>query len=250
MADEQIFVAMATAAAVYLSGRARAERYVLANWCSTKATKSLRGRGWENNVGYLKLETDLTDLKQSVGFARAMKLVYCGTVHMSVTWTRSKYTMGVAEKEAGLISYRWSWLDEWAAACGKEGAVTIYSTPPPGYYLVGTLPDEGGEFGHHQVHTFQAGLFQFADLFFQYSLKSKVRGEQPRSEGRQICGSLSGLKEDRKEKGKGGRIKREKSFSWLIIAYLWTDTNEVQKGQPRVFTSSWMMYHLTVINTA
>lgn len=88
---------------------------------------------------------------------------------------------------------------------------TLRLLATPGY-LVGTLPDEGGEFGHHQVHTFQAGLFQFADLLFHYSLKSKVRGEQPRSEGQQICGSSSVLKEDRKEKGKGGRIKRENRF--------------------------------------
>lgn len=57
----------------------------------------------------------------------------------------------------------------------------------PGY-LVSTFPDEGGEFGHHQVYTFQAGLFQFADLFFHYSLKGQIRGEQPRSEGVRVMG--------------------------------------------------------------
>ena len=50
-------------------------------------------------------------------------------------------------------------------------------------YLNGTLHDECGEFTHHKVHTFEAGLFEFEDLLFDYRLESQVRGEEPRSEG-------------------------------------------------------------------
>lgn len=70
---------------------------------------------------------------------------------------------------------------------------SAFSRAAPGY-LVATFPDEGGEFGHHQVHTFQAGLFQFADLFFHYSLKGQIRGEQPRSEGVRVMPVGSGEK--------------------------------------------------------
>lgn len=49
-------------------------------------------------------------------------------------------------------------------------------------YLNGTLHDECGEFRHHKVHTFEAGLFEFEDLLFDYRLESQVRGEEPRSE--------------------------------------------------------------------
>lgn len=51
----------------------------------------------------------------------------------------------------------------------------------PGY-LDGALHDECGELGHHKVHTFEAGLFQFEDLLFDYRLECQVRGEEPRSE--------------------------------------------------------------------
>lgn len=50
----------------------------------------------------------------------------------------------------------------------------------PGY-LNGTLHDECGELGHHKVHTFEAGLFEFEDLLFDNRLKSQVWGEEPRS---------------------------------------------------------------------
>lgn len=108
-------------------------------------------------------------------------------------------------------------------AAGGNGGMgsffdSAFSQVSPGY-LVGTFPDEGGEFAHHQVHTFQAGLFQFADLFFHYSLKGQIRGEQPRSEG--VRGkpveeegrrSVEVLKKDRKRERRG-RIKREETFS-------------------------------------
>lgn len=51
----------------------------------------------------------------------------------------------------------------------------------PGY-LNSTLHDERGQLGHHKVHTFEAGLFEFEDLLFDYRLESQVRGEEPRSE--------------------------------------------------------------------
>jgi len=51
----------------------------------------------------------------------------------------------------------------------------------PGY-LNDTLHDERDELGHHKVHTFEAGLFEFEDLLFDYRLESQVRGEEPRSE--------------------------------------------------------------------
>lgn len=49
-------------------------------------------------------------------------------------------------------------------------------------YLVGTLPDERGELGHHHVHALQTGSFQFEDLLFHDGLEGQVGGEQPRSE--------------------------------------------------------------------
>lgn len=51
----------------------------------------------------------------------------------------------------------------------------------PGY-LNATFHDECGELGHHKVHTFEAGLFEFEDLLFDNRLKRQVRGEKPRSE--------------------------------------------------------------------
>lgn len=51
----------------------------------------------------------------------------------------------------------------------------------PGY-LNATLHDECGELGHHKVHAFEAGLFEFEDLLFDNRLKRQVRGEKPRSE--------------------------------------------------------------------
>lgn len=107
-------------------------------------------------------------------------------------------------------------------AAGGNGGMgsffdSAFSQVSPGY-LVGTFPDEAGEFAHHQVHTFQAGLFQFADLFFYYSLKGQIGGEQPRSEGVRVMPvgrgrrSVEELKKDRK-KGRRGRIKREETFS-------------------------------------
>ena len=51
----------------------------------------------------------------------------------------------------------------------------------PGY-LNGTLHDECGEFTHHKVHTFEAGLFEFEDLLFDNRLESQVRGKEPRPE--------------------------------------------------------------------
>lgn len=49
-------------------------------------------------------------------------------------------------------------------------------------YLNATLHDECGELGHHKVHAFEAGLFEFEDLLFDNRLKRQVRGEKPRSE--------------------------------------------------------------------
>lgn len=51
----------------------------------------------------------------------------------------------------------------------------------PGY-LNATFHDECGELGHHKVHTFEAGFFEFEDLLFDNRLKRQVRGEKPRSE--------------------------------------------------------------------
>lgn len=59
----------------------------------------------------------------------------------------------------------------------------MYVCATPGY-LNGTLHDECGELAHHQVHAFEAGLFQFEDLLFDNRLESQVGGEEPRSE---IC---------------------------------------------------------------
>lgn len=56
-------------------------------------------------------------------------------------------------------------------------------------YLNSTLHDERGEFGHHKIHTFEAGLFEFEDLLFDYRLESQVRGEEPRSE--RSCGQIA-----------------------------------------------------------
>ncbi len=97
--------------------------------------------------------------------------------------TFQTHTMGVAErawlidKDGKLGGRQRVEMEEWGRVFYSD-----FSPAAPGY-LVATFPDEGGEFGHHQVHTFQAGLFQFADLFFHYSLKGQIRGEQPRSEG-------------------------------------------------------------------
>lgn len=73
----------------------------------------------------------------------------------------------------------------------RAGTLSLPSSPPlfpmrgesALGYLDGTLHDERGQLRHHQIHTFQAGLFQFEDLLFDYGLEGQVRGEQPRSEG-------------------------------------------------------------------
>lgn len=90
----------------------------------------------------------------------------------------------------------------------------------PGY-LNSTLHDECGELGHHKVHTFEAGLFEFEDLLFDNRLESQVRGEEPRSERSwgQIafcCGGQAEIKEGEKKrtarKEKEKKYKEKKSF--------------------------------------
>lgn len=73
---------------------------------------------------------------------------------------------------------------------------------PPGY-LNGTLHDERGELGHHEVHAFEAGLFEFEDLLFDNRLESQVRGEEPRSE--RSWGQIALCCGSRKKKGKGSK---------------------------------------------
>lgn len=101
----------------------------------------------------------------------------------------------------------------------------------PGY-LGSTLHDERGELRHHKVHTFEAWLFEFENLLFDYRLKSQVRGEEPRSERSwgQIacccCGGREGEKGTGRNKGKRIKedsqereeIKREKVFVQLVIS--------------------------------
>lgn len=63
----------------------------------------------------------------------------------------------------------------------KESLLFSCHRPSRSGYLHGTLHDERGELGHHEVHAFEAGLFQFEDLLFDNRLESQVRGEEPRS---------------------------------------------------------------------
>lgn len=77
----------------------------------------------------------------------------------------------------------------------------------PGY-LNGTLHDECGELRNHQVHTFEAGLFEFEDLLFDNRLESQVRGEEPRSE--RSLDRLNLVKEvERRQELKKEKLKRE-----------------------------------------
>lgn len=100
-------------------------------------------------------------------------------------------------------------------------------------YLHGTLHDERGELGNHEVHAFEAGLFQFEDLLFDNRLESQVRGEEPRPRrpvgkiafccgGRQRGigrneGKRKKKKEDSQERERE-EIKREKFFVQLVIS--------------------------------
>lgn len=70
----------------------------------------------------------------------------------------------------------------------------------PGY-LYGTLHDECGELGNHKVHTFEAGLFEFEDLLFDYCLECQVRGEEPRPE--RSWGQFAFCVGDRKKRREG-----------------------------------------------
>lgn len=100
----------------------------------------------------------------------------------------------------------------------------------PGY-LGSTLHDECGELGHHKVHTFEAWLFEFENLLFDYRLKSQVRGEEPRSErswgqiacccgGREREKGIGRNKEKRRKEDSQGReeIKGEQVFVQLVIS--------------------------------
>lgn len=50
--------------------------------------------------------------------------------------------------------------------------------PPLSFYLLGALPDQGGELGEDEVDAFQTRVFQLNDLLFHYGLERQVRGEQ------------------------------------------------------------------------
>lgn len=58
----------------------------------------------------------------------------------------------------------------------------LVTAAPLAGYLLGAPHDERGELGHHQVHAFQTGRGQFADLLFHDGLEGQVRREEPRSE--------------------------------------------------------------------
>lgn len=83
----------------------------------------------------------------------------------------------------GLVSL-W-WPDHWDDR-HKEKESLFFPCRPlsrciPGY-LNSTLHGECSELRHHKIHTFEAGLFEFEDLLFDYRLESQVGGEEPRSE--------------------------------------------------------------------
>lgn len=88
---------------------------------------------------------------------------------------------GVADFTRGDRITGMTWIDIY-----REKEFLLFSCHPPSRcvhgYLNGTLHDECGQLGHHKVHTFEAGLFEFEDLLFDYRLESQVRGEEPRSE--------------------------------------------------------------------
>lgn len=134
--------------------------------------------------------------------SRMLHVGVTGTMEMwGSLWDRTPTSdMNIFQTDdgRGLIWYRWKADRAGGRQCGNGGrrsfcffGLCLFSIRAPGY-LVGTFPDEGGDFGHHQVHTFQAGLFQFADLLFHYSLKGQVRGEQPRSEGVRVMQEVWG----------------------------------------------------------
>lgn len=151
---------------------------------------------WQTRTGALKL----IQLRNTL-FFQAIWMLFVGvtgTMEMySSLWNR---TLDMSDMNTFQTHTRWvwrrgrGWFDTGGKLIGQLGGSewkwreeflflsSASSQSAPGY-LVSTFPDEGGEFGHHQVHAFQAGLFQFANLLFHYSLKSQVRGEQPRSEG-------------------------------------------------------------------
>lgn len=75
----------------------------------------------------------------------------------------------------------------------KRSPFSFHAINPSRYapgYLDSTLHDECGEFRHHKVHTFEAGLFEFEDLLFDNRLESQVGGEEPRSEPSQVQGAF------------------------------------------------------------
>lgn len=71
---------------------------------------------------------------------------------------------------------------KWTQPGGRGRGTRSCFVFAPLVYLVGTLPDDCGDFGHHHVHTLQTGSFQFEDLLFHNGLEGQVRGEEPRSE--------------------------------------------------------------------
>lgn len=97
----------------------------------------------------------------------------------------------------------------------------------PGY-LNATLHDECGELGHHKVHTFEAGLFEFEDLLFDNRLKRQVGGEKPRSERSRVrlylCEGVEGSRqilrsegqEDSRERKEKRKKKSPSSVSGLL----------------------------------
>lgn len=96
-------------------------------------------------------------------------------------------------------------------------------------YLHGTLHDERGELGNHEVHAFEAGLFQFEDLLFDNRLESQVRGEEPRSRrpvgkiafccgGRQRGIGRNEGKRKKKKRGQPGKRKRRNKKRQILCS--------------------------------